>query len=90
MTFPGRPSVQAGERCYLPVPVRRRLLAGWDDLAVREVEIGVQAGDPIFLAPDHRVDPVLALYSQGYSIVYEACGLALFPDTSLLLYARPL
>lgn len=45
--------------------VRRRLLAGWDDLAVREVENGVQAGDPIFLAPDHRVDPVLALYSQS-------------------------
>jgi hypothetical protein len=41
------------------------LLTGWDDLVAREVEVGVQAGDPIFLAPDYRVDPVLALYGQS-------------------------
>lgn len=45
--------------------LRQRVLAGWEDLTAREAEVGVQAGDPIFLSPDHRVDPVLALYGQS-------------------------
>jgi hypothetical protein len=45
--------------------VRRRVLAGWDDLPGREDAAGVQAGDPIFLSPDYRVDPLLGLYVQS-------------------------
>ena len=45
--------------------VRRRVLAGWEDLPAREDEAGVRAGDPIFLSPDHRVDPLLSLYAQS-------------------------
>jgi len=45
--------------------VRRRVLAGWDDLPKREDAAGVQAGDPIFLSPDYRVDPLLGLYVQS-------------------------
>lgn len=32
--------------------VRRRVLAGWEDLPAREDGVGIRAGDPIFLAPD--------------------------------------
>jgi hypothetical protein len=39
--------------------VRRRVLAGWEDLTAREDQAGIKAGDPIFLSPDHRVDPLL-------------------------------
>jgi integrase len=45
--------------------VRRRVLAGWDDLPGREDAAGVQAGDPIFLSPDYGVDPLLGLYVQS-------------------------
>ncbi|WP_254708440.1 site-specific integrase [Streptomyces lunaelactis] len=45
--------------------VRRGLLEGWHDLAVREDEAGVRAGDPVFLSPDYRVDPLLSLYGQS-------------------------
>jgi len=45
--------------------VRRRVLAGWEDLPAREDKAGVRAGDPIFLSPDHRVDPLLSLYVQS-------------------------
>lgn len=45
--------------------VRRRALAGWEDLPARENEVGIRAGDPIFLAPDYTVDPVLGLYGQS-------------------------
>jgi hypothetical protein len=45
--------------------VRRRVLAGWEDLPTREDQAGIKAGDPIFLSPDHRVDPLLGLYVQS-------------------------
>src|SRR6266498_1972847 len=45
--------------------VRRRVLAGWDDLPGREDAAGVWAGDPIFLSPDYGVDPLLGLYVQS-------------------------
>ena len=45
--------------------VRRRVLAGWEDLPAREDTVGVRAGDPIFLSPDYRVDPLLGLYAQS-------------------------
>ena len=45
--------------------VRQRVLAGWEDLPAREDEAGVEAGDPIFLSPDHRVDLLLSLYTQA-------------------------
>jgi hypothetical protein len=45
--------------------VRRRVLAGWDDLPGREDAAGVQAGDPIFLSPDYGVDSLLGLYVQS-------------------------
>lgn len=45
--------------------VARRLLPGWDDLAEREDRVGIQAGDPIFLSPEHRVDRLLSLYGQS-------------------------
>ncbi|MBO2466248.1 site-specific integrase [Actinomadura violacea] len=45
--------------------VREAVLAGWEDLSVREDAVGIRAGDPIFLSPDHRVDPLLALYGQS-------------------------
>jgi hypothetical protein len=45
--------------------VRRRALEGWEDLPAREDAVGVRAGDPIFLSPDYRVDPVLGLYGQS-------------------------
>ena len=44
--------------------VRRRVLAGWEDLPAREDAVGVRAGDPVFLSPDYRVDPLLSLYAQ--------------------------
>jgi len=44
---------------------RRRVLAGWEDLPEREDRAGVRAGDPIFLSPDYRVDPLLSLYVQS-------------------------
>ena len=31
----------------------------------REDQTGIKAGDPIFLSPDHRVDPLLGLYVQS-------------------------
>jgi hypothetical protein len=45
--------------------VRRRVLAGWEDLPEREDRVGVRAGDPVLLSPDYRVDPVLSLYVQS-------------------------
>ncbi|TAN31035.1 integrase [bacterium] len=45
--------------------VRPRLLRGWADLATRERSVGVRAGDPIFLSPDHRVDARLSAYVQS-------------------------
>lgn len=47
-------------------------LAGWADLAEREESVGVRPGDPIFLAPDYRVDELLSLYTisspfRGYT-----------------------
>jgi len=32
--------------------VRRRVLAGWDDLPLRENRAGIRAGDPILLSPE--------------------------------------
>ena len=45
--------------------VRKCLPAGYGDLAEREHDVGVRAGDPVFLSPDCRVDPVLGLYGQS-------------------------
>jgi len=45
--------------------VRRRVLAGWDDLPRREDAAGVRAGDAIFLSPNYGVDPLLGLYVQS-------------------------
>jgi integrase len=45
--------------------VRTGLLEGWHELVVRESELGIAAGDPIFLAPDHRVDPVLGAFGRS-------------------------
>ena len=45
--------------------VRKRVLAGWEDLRSREDACGVRAGDAIFLSPDHRVDPLLSQYVQS-------------------------
>jgi site-specific recombinase XerD len=45
--------------------VRGRVLAGWEDLSAREDRTGIKAGDPVFLSPDHRVDPLLGLYVQS-------------------------
>jgi hypothetical protein len=45
--------------------VHRRVLAGWADLAARGDRVGVRAGDPIFLSPDHQVDPLLCMYAQS-------------------------
>ncbi|WP_217209778.1 hypothetical protein [Streptomyces sp. AC550_RSS872] len=45
--------------------VRGSVVEGWDDLPSREDAVGVLAGDPIFLSPDHRVDPLLGLYGQS-------------------------
>ena len=40
------------------------MLAGWVDLPAREDTVGVRAGDPVFLSPDYRVDPLSSLYAQ--------------------------
>ena len=45
--------------------VRRRVLAGWEDLAGTRGPDWDQGGDPIFLSPDYRVDPLLSLYVQS-------------------------
>ena len=45
--------------------VRRPVLAGWGDLPEREDRAGIKAGDPVFLSPDYRVDPLLGLYGQS-------------------------
>lgn len=45
--------------------VRRRLLPDWANLRIREELVGVCSCDPIFLSPDHRVDPRLSLYAQS-------------------------
>ncbi|MEU1506293.1 integrase [Kitasatospora sp. NPDC005748] len=44
--------------------VRGALLEDWKDLEERQRSVGVKPGDPIFLAPDHRVDGLLGLYVQ--------------------------
>jgi hypothetical protein len=44
--------------------IKRRVLAGWEDLPAREDAAGIRAGDPIFLSPGYRVDPLLCLYAQ--------------------------
>jgi hypothetical protein len=36
--------------------IRRRALAGWQDLALRENQTGIKAGDPILLSPDCSAD----------------------------------
>lgn len=45
--------------------VRRDLLDGWGDLADREHQVGIAPGDPIFLAPDYRVDRLLGTYGRS-------------------------
>lgn len=40
-------------------------VGGIRDVLAKEAGIGVLAGDPIFLSPDHQVDPVLGLYGQS-------------------------
>jgi site-specific recombinase XerD len=45
--------------------VRGPLLQGWEDLVARERRVGVQAGDPIFLSPDYRVDVLLISYGRS-------------------------
>ncbi|MEW2522324.1 site-specific integrase [Actinacidiphila alni] len=49
--------------------VRTAVLESWRDLAVRETAVDVRAGDPIFLSPDYRVDPLLSLYVQSRPFV---------------------
>ncbi|WP_345466567.1 hypothetical protein [Actinoallomurus oryzae] len=41
------------------------LLEGWEDLAAREDQVGVLAGDPVSLSPDYRVDVHLAAYGRS-------------------------
>ncbi|MFD8474891.1 tyrosine-type recombinase/integrase [Streptomyces globisporus] len=41
---------------------RVSVLAGWEDLAVREDRVGIHPGDPILLSPDFRIDEVLSWY----------------------------
>ncbi len=38
---------------------------GWEDLAARREAVSLRSGDPIFLSPDHRVDPALCQYGQS-------------------------
>jgi hypothetical protein len=38
---------------------------GWADLTAREESIGIRASNPIFLSPEHRVDPRLTSYAQS-------------------------
>jgi hypothetical protein len=45
--------------------VRRAVLDGWGDLQEREAAAGVRVGDPIYLSPDHRVDPLLGAYVRS-------------------------
>ncbi|MFE9806099.1 integrase [Streptomyces sp. NPDC005548] len=47
------------------VPAGQSELAGWADLAAREESVGIRPGDPIFLAPDYRVDELLSLYTTS-------------------------
>ncbi|MFC5724161.1 site-specific integrase [Streptomyces gamaensis] len=56
--------------CWVPSggirsQVRGGLLAGWEELMACEDALGVRAGDPIFLAPDYSVDPMLSRYVQS-------------------------
>ncbi|WP_083905938.1 site-specific integrase [Nocardia transvalensis] len=41
------------------------LVGGWSDWSAPRVDVGVRAGDPIFLSPEYRVDPVLSLFGQS-------------------------
>jgi hypothetical protein len=45
--------------------VRRAVLDGWGDLQEREAAASIRAGDPVFLSPDHRVDPLLGVYARS-------------------------
>lgn len=45
------------------------VLAGWEDLAVREDRVGIHPGDPILLSPDYRIDAVLSTYLCRSSFV---------------------
>ncbi len=45
--------------------LRVGLLDGWEGWFARQADVGVCAGDPIFLGPDYRIDPVLGLYGQS-------------------------
>ncbi|WP_405737521.1 site-specific integrase [Streptomyces sp. NBC_01537] len=38
------------------------VLAGWEDLAVREGRVRIHPGDPILLSPDYRIDEALSGY----------------------------
>lgn len=61
----------AGWRVYwvgrgpVSLRVRKYLPAGYGDVAEREHDVGVRSGDPVFLSPDCRVDPILGLYGQS-------------------------
>lgn len=53
------PQDHDSERICVPAAGR------WEYLADQEAEAGIRGGDPIFLSPDHRVDPVLGLYGRS-------------------------
>ncbi|MGW2710425.1 hypothetical protein ACWC4J_15735 [Streptomyces sp. NPDC001356] len=38
------------------------VLAGWEDLAVREDRVGIHPEDPILVSPDYRIDEALSRY----------------------------
>ena len=67
--------------------IKRRVLAGWEDPPAREDAAGIKAGDPIFLSPDHRVDPMLCLYVQwqGFRKLTASTKLSYATDIALLL-----
>ncbi|MER6190270.1 hypothetical protein [Streptomyces cyaneofuscatus] len=45
------------------------VLAGWEDLAIREDQVGIHPGDLILLSPDYRIDAVLSTYLCRSSFV---------------------
>lgn len=67
--------------------ISRRVLAGWEDLPAREDAAGIRAGDPIFLSPDYRVDPLLCLYGQwpGFRRLTASTKQSYATDIGLLL-----
>ena len=71
--------------------VRRRVLAGWEDLPAREDQAGIKAGDPVFLSTTFSGD-ILAAWAERRRLAEAALANTATPAGAAALeaYLRPL